>query len=44
MSSANVTGLRPFTAYNVSVTASTVDGEGPPAHLSAMTQEDGEGE
>ena len=39
-----VTGLRPFTTYNLNVTASTAMGEGPPAMASERTSEAGEGE
>ena len=38
-----LTGLRPFTEYNVSVSASTAEGEGPEASILFTTLEEGEG-
>ena len=36
-----LTGLRPFTTYNVSVSASTADRAGPPATTEFTTEEAG---
>ena len=37
---ANITGLSPYTDYNVLVSASTEDGEGPTAGVTVRTAED----
>ena len=37
---ANISGLSPFTAYNVSISAWTDDGEGPAAGVTVRTAED----
>ena len=41
VNSLTLTGLRPFTTYNVSVSARTVKGAGPPATTEFTTEEAG---